>query len=110
MSVYEDMFYHYGVDMVFNGHVHAYERTHPVYKYQLDTCGPIYVTIGDGGNIEGPYRRVLGKGRGELTRGAWEGMSSHHHGQLLTYSCSFYTAGTLLMRSTLPPTRPTARV
>ena len=46
----------YGVDLVLNGHVHAYERTHPMYKYKPDTCGPIYITIGDGGNVEGPYR------------------------------------------------------
>lgn len=23
-----------GVDLVLSGHVHAYERTHPTYKYQ----------------------------------------------------------------------------
>jgi hypothetical protein len=33
-----------------------YERTHPVYNYELDNCGAMYITIGDGGNIEGPYR------------------------------------------------------
>jgi hypothetical protein len=38
---------------VLSGHVHAYERTHPMYKYKLDTCGPVYLSIGDGGNIEG---------------------------------------------------------
>ncbi|KXZ54062.1 hypothetical protein GPECTOR_5g17 [Gonium pectorale] len=59
MSIWEDIFYEYGVDMVFNGHVHAYERTHPMYKYRPDTCGPIYVTIGDGGNVEGPYRNYV---------------------------------------------------
>lgn len=32
--------------------VHAYERTNRVYRYKLDRCGPVYVTIGDGGNIE----------------------------------------------------------
>lgn len=84
-----------GVDLVLSGHVHAFERTHPLYKYKcavilpslcslpagilaqpplcicrlhspmagcvrharrVDTCGPMYLTIGDGGNIEGPYR------------------------------------------------------
>ena len=34
------------------GHVHAYERSNPVYDYQLDDCGATHVTIGDGGNIE----------------------------------------------------------
>lgn len=28
-------------------------------RYKLDTCGPIFVTIGDGGNIEGPYRNFV---------------------------------------------------
>jgi hypothetical protein len=56
MSIYEDYFYAAGVDLVLNGHVHGYERTHPMYKYQEDTCGPAYFTLGDGGNLEGPYR------------------------------------------------------
>ena len=56
-SIYEPLFLQFGVDVVLNGHVHAYERTHPVFQYQLNPCGPIYLTIGDGGNIEGPYRR-----------------------------------------------------
>ncbi len=80
MSFYEPLFYQYRgarlsractgqradslrilapVDFVFNGHVHAFERTHPVYQYQLSDCGPVYITIGDGGNIEGPYRNFV---------------------------------------------------
>lgn len=31
-GVYEDLFYAAGVDLVLGGHIHAYERTHPVYK------------------------------------------------------------------------------
>ncbi len=79
------MYNQYGVDLVISGHVHAYERTHPMRNYQvranevgdagqrtsqtlhcssmdvdvpsqLDNCGPVYLTVGDGGNIEGPYR------------------------------------------------------
>jgi hypothetical protein len=34
----------YGVDLVLNGHVHAYERSKPVYNYTLDPCGPVHVT------------------------------------------------------------------
>ncbi|KAF8394095.1 hypothetical protein HHK36_020300 [Tetracentron sinense] len=48
----EDLLYSYGVDMVFNGHVHAYERSNRVYNYSLDPCGPVYITVGDGGNRE----------------------------------------------------------
>ena len=71
LSIYEPLFLRYRVDFVFQGHVHAYERTHPVYQYQLNTCGPVYVTIGDGGNIEGPYRNYVD----DLVPGAPNGMT-----------------------------------
>lgn len=48
----EDLLYKYKVDLVFNGHVHAYERSNRVYNYTLDPCGPVYITVGDGGNRE----------------------------------------------------------
>ncbi|KAK8518040.1 hypothetical protein V6N13_083094 [Hibiscus sabdariffa] len=48
----EELIYQYGVDIVFSGHVHAYERMNRVYNYTLNSCGPIYITVGDGGNIE----------------------------------------------------------
>ncbi|RDX65612.1 Purple acid phosphatase 15, partial [Mucuna pruriens] len=48
----EGLLYSYGVDIVFNGHVHAYERSNRVYNYNLDPCGPVYITVGDGGNRE----------------------------------------------------------
>ncbi|CAL5347564.1 unnamed protein product [Camellia sinensis] len=48
----EALLYQYGVDIVLSGHVHAYERMNRVYNYMLDPCGPVYITVGDGGNIE----------------------------------------------------------
>ncbi|WMV48261.1 hypothetical protein MTR67_041646 [Solanum verrucosum] len=48
----EELLYEYGVDLVFNGHVHAYERSNRVYNYTLDPCGPVHITVGDGGNRE----------------------------------------------------------
>ncbi|CAJ2668230.1 purple acid phosphatase 15-like [Trifolium pratense] len=48
----EDLLYKYGVDIVFNGHIHAYERSNRVYNYTLDPCGPVHITVGDGGNRE----------------------------------------------------------
>ncbi|XP_010531065.1 PREDICTED: purple acid phosphatase 25 [Tarenaya hassleriana] len=52
------------VDIVFSGHVHAYERSERVSNIQYnitdglsypvkDKSAPVYITIGDGGNIEG---------------------------------------------------------
>jgi hypothetical protein len=44
------------VDVVFNGHVHAYERSYPVLHDTVTPAsagGVTYITIGDGGNREG---------------------------------------------------------
>ena len=60
----ETLLYKHHVNMVINGHVHAYERTWPV-VYDIPTCaavdsgddtvddGIVYAVIGDGGNNEG---------------------------------------------------------
>ncbi|GLT97777.1 hypothetical protein SLE2022_153260 [Rubroshorea leprosula] len=48
----EELLYKNRVDIVFNGHVHAYERSNRVYNYTLDPCGPVHITVGDGGNRE----------------------------------------------------------
>ncbi|KAM2480173.1 hypothetical protein PS1_003831 [Malus domestica] len=32
--------------------VHAYKRSNRDYDYNLDSCGPVYLTVGDGGNRE----------------------------------------------------------
>jgi hypothetical protein len=49
----EPVFYKYHVNLALVGHVHAYERTHPVYANQTRDDGVVYITIGDGGNREG---------------------------------------------------------
>ncbi|KAL9249784.1 putative purple acid phosphatase 20, partial [Drosera capensis] len=41
------------VDVVFAGHVHAYECFTRVYNGQANNCAPMYISIGDGGNREG---------------------------------------------------------
>ncbi|PSS29463.1 Purple acid phosphatase [Actinidia chinensis var. chinensis] len=62
--MFEPWFVHYKVDVVFAGHVHAYERSERVSNigYNIvnglcdpvnDQSAPVYITIGDGGNIEG---------------------------------------------------------
>lgn len=37
------------IDVLGCRHVHAYERCNRVYNYTVDPCGPVHVTIGDGG-------------------------------------------------------------
>ncbi|KAL8140544.1 hypothetical protein V2J09_006565 [Rumex salicifolius] len=61
----EELLYKARVDVVFSGHVHAYERFvgfsssfsnlffTRVYNKSADPNGPVYITIGDGGNREG---------------------------------------------------------
>ncbi|KAF1897957.1 hypothetical protein Lal_00032719 [Lupinus albus] len=49
----EKLLYNAHVDLVFSGHVHAYERFTRIYDNEANSCGPLYVTIGDGGNREG---------------------------------------------------------
>ncbi|KAI9127522.1 hypothetical protein K1719_000515 [Acacia pycnantha] len=60
----EPWFVQYKVDVVFSGHVHAYERSERISNtaYNIvngrcspvkDLSAPVYITIGDGGNIEG---------------------------------------------------------
>ncbi|XP_021827947.1 purple acid phosphatase-like [Prunus avium] len=62
--MYEPSFVKYKVDVVFTGHVHAYERSHRISNvaYNIvngncipvkDQSAPVYITIGDGGNSEG---------------------------------------------------------
>ena len=52
---FETLLYDAGVDIVLNGHVHAYERTLPVYGFKANACGMIHLNLGDGGNREGGY-------------------------------------------------------
>jgi len=75
----ETLFYDHGVNAVFAGHVHAYERTFPVFKNLTDSRGITYINIGDAGNAEGhsstyytpspqwsAYRNGTQYGHGEL--------------------------------------------
>ncbi|KAF2532729.1 hypothetical protein F2Q70_00030813 [Brassica cretica] len=62
--MYEPWFVKNKVDIVFSGHVHAYEKSERISNiaYNVvngicspvrDQSAPVYITIGDGGNIEG---------------------------------------------------------
>nr|VDD61800.1 unnamed protein product [Brassica oleracea] len=56
----EGLLYRAQVDIVFAGHIHTYERFRPVYNHKADPCGPMHITIGDGGNREGlAYKYVM---------------------------------------------------
>lgn len=63
-AVFESWFVRYKVDIVFAGHVHAYERSYRIsnINYNVtsgpcypvpDKSAPVYITVGDGGNQEG---------------------------------------------------------
>ncbi|OAY64001.1 Purple acid phosphatase 22 [Ananas comosus] len=49
----EHVLYNARVDVLIAGHVHAYERFRRIYDNEPNPCGPVYITIGDGGNREG---------------------------------------------------------
>ncbi|KAL7093443.1 hypothetical protein ACP275_11G041300 [Erythranthe tilingii] len=59
--VYESWFCQYKVDVIFAGHVHAYERSYRISSLRQngssypvpDKSAPVYITVGDGGNQEG---------------------------------------------------------
>lgn len=57
MSAMEPLLHAAGVDIVFAGHVHAYERSKRVFSGTSNRCGAVHITIGDGGNSEGLARR-----------------------------------------------------
>ena len=50
----EHLLHEHEVDIAFMGHQHAYERTQPVYENKTRCDGTIHITVGDGGNHEGP--------------------------------------------------------
>ncbi|KAJ0613064.1 putative Acid phosphatase [Helianthus annuus] len=53
MDAMEGLLYKARVDVVLAGHVHAYERFNRVYNHVANNCGPVHITIGDGGNLHG---------------------------------------------------------
>ncbi|OVA09857.1 Phosphoesterase domain [Macleaya cordata] len=63
-AAFESWFVQYKVDIIFSGHVHAYERSYRISNIHYnvssgdpypvpDKSAPIYITVGDGGNQEG---------------------------------------------------------
>jgi len=48
----EPLFVEHQVNIVVSGHDHAYMRTHPMKGREINDKGPIYLTLGAGGNRE----------------------------------------------------------
>jgi len=48
----EPLFRNYNVDLVISGHVHAYDRSVPVFDNTVDSCGIVHIVLGSG-NAEG---------------------------------------------------------
>mmetsp|Transcript_86249 Transcript_86249/g.168708 ORF Transcript_86249/g.168708 Transcript_86249/m.168708 type:complete len:136 (+) Transcript_86249:2-409(+) len=58
MEAMEPLLVQYQVNFILSGHNHAYVRTWPMVGTQSDPSGPIYLTIGTGGDshAQGPLR------------------------------------------------------
>jgi len=52
-SAVEDLFNKYQINAYFAGHVHAYERSKPVYQGTPTANAPVYIVHGAAGNVEG---------------------------------------------------------
>eukprot|EP00933_Yihiella_yeosuensis_P050055 TRINITY_DN4781_c1_g1_i1.p1 TRINITY_DN4781_c1_g1~~TRINITY_DN4781_c1_g1_i1.p1 ORF type:complete len:547 (+),score=84.31 TRINITY_DN4781_c1_g1_i1:94-1734(+) len=77
---FEDLFMEHNVSIVFSGHVHAYERSHPVFRNKTQKGGPTYIVVGDGGNREGLAREYV-KPSPEWS--AYRDGNAYGHGTLL---------------------------
>mmetsp|Transcript_12273 Transcript_12273/g.45479 ORF Transcript_12273/g.45479 Transcript_12273/m.45479 type:complete len:551 (-) Transcript_12273:638-2290(-) len=84
----EPLMEQYDVSMVFSGHVHSYERSHPVFEDVVFEAGqaPIYVVVGDGGNHEGLYSDFSPQ---HWT--AYHNGSSYGHGRIKIFNDSVAT-------------------
>ena len=53
---FEPLYFKYGVDVIFSGHDHVYERTNPLFEGELDDEGLVHIQIGTGGhNVKRNY-------------------------------------------------------
>jgi len=79
----EPLLHKYGVELLFAGHVHAYERTLAVYQEEPNPDGITYINIGDGGNREGPAKGFQPQPKWSAYREA-----SFGHGRLHVHNAS----------------------
>lgn len=83
----EPMLHAAKVNMVFAGHVHAYERSFAVNNKAVDPTGAIHITIGDGGNREGLYTKWVSP---QPSTSAFR-QSEYGHGELTITSATTAT-------------------
>jgi hypothetical protein len=77
MQTLEPLLHAAHTNVVFAGHVHAYERNVAVFNSQADPTGAVHITIGDGGNREGLYDSWVAQPAYSAFRAAFYG-----HGEL----------------------------
>lgn len=70
----EHVLFAHQVDLVLAGHVHAYERSYPVYNERVRKDGIIYVVLGGGGNREGLASTFI------EPQPAWSAFRQAHYG------------------------------
>ena len=86
----EPLFVQYNVSAVFAGHVHAYERNYGMgVNGDIKKDGPMYVTIGDGGNHELFYDKWLEKPKYSM----YHDSRYYGHGHLWAYNTSHLSWG-----------------
>eukprot|EP00955_Chlamydomonas_euryale_P069431 360458-Chlamydomonas_euryale.AAC.9 len=90
-----------------NGHVHAFGRTHPIFNYTIDQCGPMYFTLGDGGNVEGPYRNFVDQVDPASNKTYCEGLEYKGNGPNEIYSNGNDGWGPSYQLQAIPPGCPT---
>lgn len=85
-SSMEALFYKYRVNVVFAGHVHAYERTYPVYNNKLTEDGITYIVIGDAGNAEGHASLYI---EPVATWSAYRNGTQYGHGEIMVMNNTY---------------------
>jgi len=80
----EELLYAHKVDLCVTGHVHAYERSHPVYKQEITPDGPVHITIGTGGTPEGLVNSWMRRPNWSVVRDA----SDWGFGRLQTFNAT----------------------
>lgn len=78
----EPLFLEFGVDVVMSGHVHAYERSLGISYDEYSHTGPVYVTLGDGGNREQLYNEWISP----APRNVYRDGRHYGHGEFRVYN------------------------